>query len=156
MLRLNGSLIGMFSSSQPGSPGFSIEDWWTMDTGFGYVHGAKDGPWVHLRLGLAVRPLYTVSDQVQIFSRLGYMTGTGNNTHQAEFQGNGYDALFATAGTRVGSVIAEAGAGTHGYLLGRVAVRVGSGTFGWLGVRFERNDTRGDREYLVSLTAGTN
>jgi hypothetical protein len=156
MARLEGSLVGGFSATRAPVPGFSIEDWWTLDLGFGWVESVSSGPWVHLRIGLAARPLLTVSDHLQIFSRLGYMTGTGNNTSSAAFQGGGYDSLFGTAGARVGRVLVEAGGGTHGYLLGRAAFRTGTGAFGWLGLRAERNDLHGYQELLFSVTFGTN
>jgi hypothetical protein len=156
------SLVEAFGSRSGTASGFRLRDWWTLDLGVGDLN-QDVGVYLNFRLGLALRPAIAVNEHLDLFSRLGYFTGTrlapsGNGR-------GGYDAIYATLGTRFERLFVEGGIGSNGttgnkykLFLGNVGVRVSdTGMFRYLGVRVEEfaNIDGGHNELDLMLTAGS-
>lgn len=158
--RSSGSLIGALRAARTPTPGLRVTDWWSLDFGVGGL--TKVGVFLDFRLEATVRPILTVSENLEIFSRLGYFTGS--RVAPSEKGRRGYDAWIATVGARVDRLFAEAGAGVSAsngssfkYLLGDLSYRVSpTGIFQDVGIRVEDfPGMRGGDDLNVSLTAGS-
>jgi hypothetical protein len=113
--RFGGSLYAVMRPRPPG-PGFRLRDAWTVGLGTGLQRGyTSSSLGFAFRFEAALRPVYQVSDRLDLFARVGYMVGYDRlRGHPGCFSGNdcvGYDAWILTAGARAGDVYAEAGLG---------------------------------------------
>lgn len=147
--RFGGSLYSVLTGLRPPAPGFRIRDAWTVGFGTGLQRGDTSSSLGFMfRLEVALRPVYQVSDELDVFARAGWMVGYDRvRGHAGCFSNNdcvGYDAWIVTAGARAGKVFAEAGLGwaaqsqAGGYRLATLQYRLRpKAMFSYVGLHYE-------------------
>lgn len=147
--RFGGSLYSVLTGLRPPAPGFRIRDAWAVGFGTGLQRGdTSSSLGFTFRLEAALRPVYQVSDELDVFGRVGYMVGYDRvRGHAGCFSNSdcvGYDAWIVTAGARAGKVFAEAGLGwaaqsqAGGYRMATVQYRLRpNAMFSYVGLHYE-------------------
>ncbi len=147
--RFGGSLYSLATGMRRPGPGFRIRDAWTAGLGTGLQRGyTASSLGFTFRLEATLRPVYQVSDELDVFARVGYMVGYDRiRAHPGCFSGNdcvGYDAWIVTGGARAGKLFAEAGLGwsatgqSGGYGMATVQYRLRpTALFSYVGLHYE-------------------